>query len=136
MASNYQTFPPSLLTPVNPANSLSGALINNSFPSLGQTFNYANSNNNNNTNGNSNNGMNVSADQSSSSMPMVYPSTSRSLVTFAPDMNGTSYDYTNPPQEVTANLHATLQTSHHSNTNVTASPLHESIECVNASVNF
>ncbi|CAH8454658.1 unnamed protein product [Heterobilharzia americana] len=96
MASNYQTFPPSLLTPVNPANSLSGALINNSFPSLGQTFNYANSNNNNNTNGNSNNGMNVSADQSSSSMPMVYPSTSRSLVTFAPDMNGTSYDYTNP----------------------------------------
>ncbi|VDQ06118.1 unnamed protein product [Trichobilharzia regenti] len=137
MASSYQTIPPSLLTSVNPVNSLSGAMINNPFPSLpNQTISYANNNNNNANTANNNNGINVSMDQPNS-IPLAFPATSRNLVTFTTDMNGTSYDYANHSQELTANMHATLSTGHHPSTSTTPPPLRESIECgVNASMNF
>ncbi|CAH8824482.1 unnamed protein product [Trichobilharzia szidati] len=137
MASSYQTIPPSLLTSVNPINSLSGAMINNPFPSIpNQTMNYANSNNSSNANtaNNNNNGISVSMDHQPNSIPLGFPATSRNLVTYTTDLNGTSYDYGNHSQELTANMHAT----HHPSTSTTPPPaLRENIECgVNASMNF
>ncbi|KAH8849172.1 RNA-binding protein 24 [Schistosoma japonicum] len=132
MASNYQTIPTTLLTPVNATNSLSSTLLNNQFAaSTNQAMNYNVNNNNNNT---PNNGIAVSADQSSS-MPLLFPSTSRSLVSFTSDMNTASYDYGNP-QELTTNMHANLATGQHAGITVTPSPHHEDIECVNSSMNF
>ncbi|CAH8485850.1 unnamed protein product [Schistosoma intercalatum] len=138
MASNYQTIPSSLFTPVNSTNSLSSALLNNQFAlSSNQAMNYSNNNSGNNNNNNShtsNNNISVSADQSNS-MPLIFPPTSRNLVAFTSDINGASYDYGNP-QELTANIHASLTTGQHSATNATPPPLREGLECVNASVNF
>lgn len=135
MASNYQTIPSSLFTPVNSTNSLSSALLSNQFAlSSNQTMNFNNNNSGSNNNHASSNHISVSADQSNS-MPLIFPPTSRNLVAFTSDISGPSYDYGNP-QELTANIHASLTTGQHSATNATPPPLREGLECVNASVNF
>ncbi|CAH8468150.1 unnamed protein product [Schistosoma turkestanicum] len=130
MASNYQTIPSSLFTPVNSTNSLSSALLNNQFTAnSNQTMNFNTNNNNTMTNHHtSNNTINsVSTDQSNS-MPLIFPSTSRNLIPFTSDINhnnNTSYDYGNS-QELSANIHSSLTTGQqHSTTNATPSPLRD-----------